>query len=259
MTRSPTSKGCCRVADAPPSGAGRPLDGRRVLVVDDDETLLEIVATYLTAAGAVVDTAADSVVALELAATRDPDLVVLDRMIPGVNGLRVARRLRETSTVPIIMLTALGEPDQRIEGLEAGADDYLAKPFSPRELVLRAESLVRRAHAERDVEADITLGRLKLDAGRREITLDGTPLALTLREYDLLAYLVRRPGRTISREQLLADVWGWTIGDVSTITVHVRRLREKVERDPSAPEVIGTVWGVGYRLNGNALQPMAHS
>lgn len=224
-----------------------------MLVVDDDPTLLEIAAAYLTAAGGVVDTAADSVVALELAASRPPDLVVLDRMIPGIDGLTVARRLRETSAVPIIMLTALGEPEHRIEGLEAGADDYLAKPFSPRELVLRAESLVRRAHPAGASGGDVSLGRLSIDAERRVVTLDGTDVPLTTREFDLLAYLARRPGRTVSREQLLAEVWGWTIGDVSTITVHVRRLREKIEADAAAPEIIATVWGVGYRLNAAAL------
>ncbi len=236
-----------------PGAADRPLDGRRVLVVDDDPTLLEIAATYLSAAGGVVDTAADSVAALELAAARQPDLVVLDRMIPGVDGLTVARRLRETSAVPIIMLTALGEPEHRIEGLEAGVDDYLGKPFSPRELVLRAEALLRRSNPAGAPGGDVTLGRLRVDAERREISLDGTALSLTTREHDLLAYLARRPGRTVSREQLLADVWGWTIGDVSTITVHVRRLREKIEADAGSPEIIATVWGVGYRLNAEAL------
>lgn len=241
----------------PTPGSDRPLDGRRVLVVDDDPTLLEIVATYLSAAGSTVDTAADSVRALELAAAQPPDLVVLDRMIPGVDGLTVARRLRETSAVPIIMLTALGEPEHRIEGLEAGADDYLSKPFSPRELVLRAENLLRRAHPVGAPVGDASVGRLRIDAERREITLDGAVLALTAREHDLLDYLARRPGRTVSREQLLAEVWGWTIGDVSTITVHVRRLREKIEVDPGAPEIIATVWGVGYRLNASALEPEA--
>lgn len=241
------------MANSPASAADRPLDGRRVLVVDDDPTLLEIAATYLSAAGGVVDTAADSVVALDLAARRPPDLVVLDRMIPGVDGLTVARRLRESSAVPIIMLTALGEPEHRIQGLEAGADDYLAKPFSPRELVLRAENLVRRAHPAGASGGDVTLGGLRIDAEHRTVTLDGAELTLTAREFDLLAYLARRPGRTISREQLLADVWGWTIGDVSTITVHVRRLREKIETDAGAPEIIATVWGVGYRLNATAL------
>ena len=233
--------------------ADRPLDGRRVLVVDDDPTLLEIAAAYLTAAGSVVDVAPDSVTALELASAQPPDLVVLDRMIPGVDGLTVARRLRETSAVPIIMLTALGEPEHRIEGLEAGADDYLTKPFSPRELVLRAEGLMRRASPGPEPTGEVVLGRLRVDAARREARLDEQTLPLTAREYDLLDYLVRRPDRTITREQLLADVWGWTVGDVSTITVHVRRLREKLEADPGAPEIIQTVWGVGYRLSAAAL------
>jgi DNA-binding response OmpR family regulator len=224
-----------------------------VLVVDDDPTLLEIAAAYLTAAGGVIDVAHDSVIALELARARPPDLVVLDRMIPGVDGLTVARRLRETSNVPIIMLTALGEPEHRIEGLEAGADDYLTKPFSPRELVLRAESLLRRAAVSPEPGSDVVLGRLRVDASRRDARLDEQVLTLTAREYDLLDYLARRPDRTITREQLLAEVWGWTVGDVSTITVHVRRLREKLEADPGAPEIIQTVWGVGYRLSAAAL------
>lgn len=228
-----------------------------MLVVDDDPTLLEIAAAYLTAAGSVVDVAPDSVTALELAAAKPPDLVVLDRMIPGVDGLTVARRLRQTSSVPIIMLTALGEPEHRIEGLEAGADDYLTKPFSPRELVLRAESLMRRASPGPEPGGEVMLGRLRVDAARREARLDGVPLALTTREYDLLDYLARRPDRTITRDQLLADVWGWTVGDVSTITVHVRRLREKLEADPAAPEIIQTVWGVGYRLSSAALTDSA--
>ena len=237
---------------ADPPGAGT-LDGYRVLVVDDDATLREVVGAYLVAAGAAVDHAADSISALAAAATHPPDLVVLDRMIPGVDGLEVARRLRRTSNVPIIMLTALGEAEQRIEGLEAGVDDYLAKPFSPRELVLRASGLLRRARVSAVDEGDTVLGRLHLDAGRRVIALDGVELALTGREYDLLAYLARRPGRVITRQTLLQDVWGWTIGDVSTITVHVRRLREKIEVDAAAPAIIATVWGVGYRLEPAAV------
>jgi len=237
---------------ADPPGAGT-LDGYRVLVVDDDATLREVVGAYLVAAGAAVDHAADSISALAAAATHPPDLVVLDRMIPGVDGLEVARRLRRTSNVPIIMLTALGEAEQRIEGLEAGVDDYLAKPFSPRELVLRASGLLRRARVSAVDEGDTVLGRLHLDAGRRVIALDGVELALTGREYDLLAYLARRPGRVITRQTLLQDVWGWTIGDVSTITVHVRRLREKIEVDAAAPAIITTVWGVGYRLEPAAV------
>ncbi len=232
---------------------GLPLDGRRLLVVDDDETLREIVTSYLVAAGAVVDEASDSVSALRSAREHPPDLVVLDRMIPGVDGVEVARRLRATGDVPIIMLTALGETEHRIEGLEAGVDDYLAKPFSPRELVLRVSAILRR-RASGEAETNVTLGRLRLDAAARAITLDGQPLALTGREYELLAYLMRRPGRTVRRETLRDDVWGWSIGDASTVTVHVRRLREKIEAEPSDPRIIATVWGVGYRLDAAALE-----
>lgn len=230
----------------------RPLDGRRVLVVDDDETLREIIASYLAAAGAVVDEAGDSVTGLRSAAEHPPDLVVLDRMIPGVDGIAVARRLREAGDTPIIMLTALGETEHRIAGLEAGVDDYLAKPFSPRELVLRTAAILRR-RAQESSAVDVTIGRLRLNAAAREIVLDGEPLALTGREYELLAYLLRRPGRTVSRETLRDEVWGWSVGDASTVTVHVRRLREKIERDPSDPRIIATVWGVGYRLDPTAL------
>lgn len=242
------------VSEATDARGATPLDGRRVLVVDDDVTLREIVATYLTAAGAVVDEAADSVTALRSAEAHSYDLVVLDRMIPGVDGLEVARRLRARGPVPIIMLTALGETEHRIEGLEAGVDDYLAKPFSPRELVLRVAAVLRR----RDDDAlpqDVSLGRLRLNAAATTITLDGQPLSLTGREHDLLAYLMRRPGRTISRETLREEVWGWSVGDASTVTVHVRRLREKLEADPGEPRILCTVWGVGYRLDAAALEP----
>jgi DNA-binding response OmpR family regulator len=241
------------VSEAPDARRATPLDGRRILVVDDDGTLREIVATYFTAAGAIVDEAPDSVIALRSAEAHTYDLVVLDRMIPGVDGLEVARRLRARSAVPIIMLTALGETEHRIEGLEAGVDDYLAKPFSPRELVLRVAAVLRR----RDDDAlphDVALGRLRLNATAATITLDGQPLALTGREYDLLAYLMHRPGRAISRETLRDEVWGWSIGDASTVTVHVRRLREKLEADPGEPRILCTVWGVGYRLNPEPLE-----
>ena len=242
------------VSEATDARGAVPLDGRRVLVVDDDTTLREIVATYLTAAGAVVDEAPDSVAALRIAESTPPDLVVLDRMIPGVNGIEVARRLRATGPVPIVMLTALGETEDRIEGLEAGVDDYLAKPFSPRELVLRVAAVLRRRD-DAAAPGDVRLGRLRLDAAASTIALDGAPLALTGREHDLLAYLMRRPGRTISRETLRDEVCGWSVGDASTVTVHVRRLREKLELDPGEPRILLTVWGVGYRLDPAALEP----
>jgi DNA-binding response OmpR family regulator len=240
------------VSEATDARGATPLDGRRVLVVDDDDTLREIVCAYVSAAGATVDQAADSVTALRLAEASPPDVVVLDRMIPGVNGIEVARRLRMMGSVPIVMLTALGETEHRIEGLEAGVDDYLAKPFSPRELVLRIASVLRRRDGT-NAPHDVVLGRLRLDAASTAISLDGAPLALTGREYELLAYLMRRPGRTISREALRDEVWGWSVGDASTVTVHVRRLREKLEVDPGEPRILLTVWGVGYRLDPTAL------
>ena len=239
------------MADPDAPSAGR---GRRVLVVDDDPTLLDIATTYLAAAGLIVDTATDSFQALALAAERPPDLVVLDRMLPGIDGLEVARRLRARSSVPIIMLTALGGEDHRIEGLEAGVDDYMAKPFSPRELTLRVQTVLRRTLAAAKPLGDIRLGRLRLDSSAHTISLDGAPLVLTVREFDLLAYLARRPGQVVSREELLREVWGWTIGDASTVTVHVRHLREKIEADAGRPRILVTVWGVGYRLDAAELE-----
>ena len=177
------------------------------------------------------------------------DLVVLDLMLPGIDGLEVCRRLRATSDVPVIMLTALGSETDRVVGLERGADDYVTKPFSPRELVLRVESVLRRAGDRTSPEPGGRLedGDLVVDLGRHEASLDGRPLALTAREFDLLRFLLAHPGTAFSREDLLQQVWGWSFGDHSTVTVHVRRLREKVERDPTMPERLVTVWGVGYR------------
>ncbi len=171
-------------------------------------------------------------------------------MLPGIDGLEVCRRLRTRADgVPIVMLTALGEEADRVLGLQLGADDYVTKPFSPRELVLRVQSVLRRAGNARtpqEVE-DLVDGDLVLDVARRIARLRGTELALTVREFDLLVYLMRHPGRAFKRTELLEAVWGWTFGDQSTVTVHVRRLREKVEDDPANPKRIVTVWGVGYR------------
>jgi DNA-binding response OmpR family regulator len=177
------------------------------------------------------------------------DLVVLDLMLPGIDGLEVCRRLRAAGDVPVIMLTALGEETDRVVGLEQGADDYVTKPFSPRELVLRVESVLRRAGEGRDEPArtPVTDGDLVVDPVRHVVTRAGRELALTAREFDLLLHLVTHPGVAFSRDQLLADVWGWSFGDQSTVTVHVRRLREKVEQDPTRPTRLRTVWGVGYR------------
>ncbi|MEV0737946.1 response regulator transcription factor [Streptomyces sp. NPDC050549] len=227
-----------------PSGHAHP---KRVLVVDDDPTVAEIVSGYLDRAGYVVDRAEDGPGALALAAAHWPDLVVLDLMLPGMDGLEVCRRLRGHGPVPVIMLTARGDEDDRILGLEVGADDYVTKPFSPRELVLRVESVLRRSGPPAATRPLRSAG-LTADPAARRATKNGTELALTLREFDLLAFFLRHPGRAFSREDLMREVWGWDFGDLSTVTVHVRRLRGKVEDDPARPRLIQTVWGVGYRF-----------
>ena len=224
-----------------------------VLVVDDDVTVREVVVSYLRAGGHTVLEAADGADALRSIRSDPPDLVVLDLMMPGIDGLEVCRRLRTTSDVPIIMLTALGAEVDRVVGLESGADDYVTKPFSPRELVLRVDALLRRVGEQAKPETGcVTDGDLVVDSGRHEVTLGGEVLALTSREFDLLRFVVSNPGTAYSRDQLLQQVWGWSFGDQSTVTVHVRRLREKVEKDPKRPTRLVTVWGVGYRWEGAA-------
>ncbi|CAL9395697.1 response regulator transcription factor [Streptomyces cellulosae] len=232
-----------------PTGGGA---GARVLVVDDDPTVAEIVTGYLDRAGYVVDRAGDGPDALARAAAHRPDLVVLDLMLPGMDGLEVCRRMRGQGPVPVIMLTARGDEDDRILGLEVGADDYVTKPFSPRELVLRVGSVLRRAWPVADASArSDVLGAagLVVDPGARKAVKHGVELALTVREFDLLSFFLAHPGRAFTREELMRDVWGWDFGDLSTVTVHVRRLRGKVEDDPARPRLIRTVWGVGYRFD----------
>ena len=219
-----------------------------VLVVDDDHTVREVVVSYLLAGGHTVAEAADGERALELMQASPADLVILDLMLPGIDGLEVCRRLRSDSDVPVIMLTALGAPTDRVVGLEQGADDYVAKPFSPRELVLRVDSVLRRIADQPTIDVGpLVDGNLTIDSSQHIVTLNGQRLALTMREFDLLRFLVARPGVAFSRDQLLREVWGWSFGDQSTVTVHVRRLREKVEADPTHPVRLQTVWGVGYR------------
>ena len=222
-----------------------------VLVVDDDVLVRDVVGRYLGRAGYRVTVAGDGEYALSAAEINPPDLVVLDLMLPGLPGLEVCRRLRALGPVPVVMLTALGEEEDRIAGLEMGADDYITKPFSPRELVLRVGSVLRRARAPQPVTQlpPITDDGLMVDVAARQAVLGDQELALTVREFDLLAFLIRHPGRAFSRGELLEQVWGWTFGDHSTVTVHVRRLREKVEADPTVPRRIATVWGVGYRYD----------
>jgi DNA-binding response OmpR family regulator len=251
---------------ASPAPAPATADQRRVLVVDDDPTVLEIVCRYVRAAGYLVDEAQDGLSALRLAEEKRPDLVVLDRMLPLLDGIEVCRRVRSTWAIPVIMLTALNQEDDRIDGLEAGADDYLAKPFSPRELVLRVRAVLRRTRQEAGREAGrapgqpgdasddqpvgpLTIGDFTLDTAAHEIRLHTTPLVLTVREFHLLSHLLRHPHTVLGREDLLRSVWGWEFGDLSTVTVHVRRLREKIEADPAHPLLLQTVWGVGYRFD----------
>jgi DNA-binding response OmpR family regulator len=221
----------------------------RILVVEDDPTVAEVVVRYLRRDGHEVESVGDGVEALRRALASPPDLVILDLMLPKMDGLQVCRKLRERLPIPVIMLTALGDEMDRVVGLETGADDYVTKPFSPRELALRVQSVLRRARGAlvptgtgvlRDAE-------LVVDVGAHEVRLGGQEITLTAREFDLLTHLMRNPRQAFSRAALLDQVWGWSFGDSSTVTVHVRRLREKVEKDPTAPQRIVTVWGVGYR------------
>jgi DNA-binding response OmpR family regulator len=220
----------------------------RILVVDDDPTVAEVVARYLMRDGYDVDCVADGYAALSIATAKEPDLVVLDLMLPGIDGLEVCRRLRERWPVPIVMLTALGEETDRLVGLETGAHDYVTKPFSPRELALRVRSVLRRARGSLVPTGEATTdGDLTVDTAAHEVRLAGRSISLTAREFDLLAFLMRHPRQAFTRNELLEKVWGWEFGDSSTVTVHVRRLREKIEEDPTVPRRILTVWGVGYR------------
>jgi DNA-binding response OmpR family regulator len=221
----------------------------RVLVVDDDATLAEVVVGYLERAGHVGTHVSDGPAALAAVDAEPPDLMVLDLMLPGIDGLEVCRQVRASHPqLPVLMLTALNEAEDRIAGLEVGADDYLAKPFSPRELVLRVDSILRRA-SRAGPPSVLTAGTLTVDTAARRVTRGDREISLTVRELDLLAYLMAHPGQVFRREQLMQAVWGWTFGDQSTVTVHVRRLREKIEDDPTEPALIHTVWGVGYRLD----------
>ncbi len=223
----------------------------RIVVVDDDPTVADVVERYLVRDGHTVLSARDGNEALRLIAAHPPDLVVLDLMLPGIDGLEVCRRLRERWPIPVVMLTALGDENDRLAGFEIGADDYVTKPFSPRELAMRVRSVLRRARGaglpEKPDQGVITNQGLEVDLGAHEVKVGERRIPLTSREYELLLFLMRNPRQAFSREQLLSEVWGWTFGDTSTVTVHVRRLREKLEPDPTVPRRIITVWGVGYR------------
>jgi len=224
----------------------------RVLVVEDDRTVAEVVTRYLEREGFVVESVGDGNEALARADAQLPDLVVLDIMLPGLDGLEVCRRLRSRAPIPVVMLTARGSEEDRVLGLELGADDYVSKPFSPRELTARVKAVLRRAGSplrEVDSAGTIEYDGLQIDFGAREARVRGELATLTAREFELLAFLVRRPRQVFRRDELLEHVWGYTYGDTSTVTVHIRRLREKIEDDPSTPRRITTVWGVGYRFD----------
>ncbi|HEX5937553.1 MAG TPA: response regulator transcription factor [Actinomycetota bacterium] len=220
-----------------------------MLLVDDEEIVRDVLTRYLEREGFRVYVAADGQAAVDAASRERPDVVLLDLMLPTMDGLEVFRRLRDDGDVPIVMLTAKSEEVDRVVGLELGADDYVTKPFSPREVVARIKAVLRRGRRAADRERTILAGSLAIDRDRREVRRDGDLLPLTRKEFDLLEVLASHPGVTFRRIDLLERVWdsAWD-GDSSTVTVHVRRLRSKIEDDPSDPAHVLTVWGVGYRF-----------
>jgi len=228
------------------------VSGSHVLVVDDDPMVVDVMTRYLSLEGFCVTGAGDGPSAVEAARSRLPDLVVLDLMLPGMAGLEVFRQLRMLGPVPVVMLSALGEEEDKLTGLDLGADDYVTKPFSPREVTARVKAVLKRTRTPAGPLLGggpvLQAGSLEVDVGAREAQLDGGALVLTARELDLLIFLLRNPRVAFRREELMEEVWGWAYGDTSTITVHIRRLREKIEPDPSHPVRIVTVWGVGYRF-----------
>src|SRR5574338_265507 len=226
-----------------------------ILVVDDEKNIVQLARLYLTNEGYRVETAFDGKQALERAKSVRPDLIVLDIMMPEMDGLTVVQELRKTSKVPVIMLTARGEDIDRIVGLEVGADDYMAKPFNPRELVARVKAVLRRAQGEREAPEVIEVNGLRIDAASREVTLDGKAITLRAKEFELLSAFAQHKGTVLDRERLLRMVWGADYyGDTRTIDVHVAWLREKLA---NSSVKIQTVWGVGYKLvvEGDARQP----
>jgi DNA-binding response OmpR family regulator len=220
-----------------------------VLVVDDEPIVRNVVVRYLQREGYETLEAGDGDSARELLERGQAELVVLDLMLPGTDGLALCRWIRSRSDLPVIMLTALGEEADRIVGLEIGADDYVTKPFSPRELAARVKTVLRRTTPGARTSGVITADDLTIDAGAREARKAGELLTLTMREFDLLWFLANNPRQVFSRAQLMHSVWGYTAAlDTGTVTVHVRRLREKIEDDPARPRHLETVWGVGYRF-----------
>ena len=230
-------------------GAG----GARVLVVDDDSNVREVLNRYLSRAGFEVLEASEGAVGLEIVRRQRPQLVILDLMLPGMDGIDVCAAIRAETSIPVIMLTALGSEDDRVVGLEHGADDYVVKPFSPREVTLRVQRILARSGpspaAGAAASPAIVDGDLRVNPLARTAERAGRPLTLTTREFDLLAFLIKHPDQAFSRSELMERVWQWSFGDESTVTVHARRLREKIEVDPASPKRLLTVWGHGYRYH----------
>lgn len=226
----------------------------RILVVDDEASLREVLGQYLRRDGFAVTEAADGYEALRIAREESPDLIILDLMLPGLDGLDVCRQLRASSAAPVLMLTARGTEADTLDGFLAGADDYVVKPFSPREVVVRVQAILRRVGAPAGTASStdddaLHMGALTIYPGERRVVLGSHLVDLTVKEFDLLHFLTQHPRQVFSRQQLLDAVWGYDFfGDASTVTVHMRRLREKVEADPAMPQHLKTVWGVGYKL-----------
>jgi DNA-binding response OmpR family regulator len=222
----------------------------RILIVEDEPMVAEVVERYLRRDGYAVDVAHDGDAALSAFERTQPDLIVLDVMLPGVDGLEICRRVRSRGSTPIIMLTARGEERDRLAGLEIGADDYVTKPFSPRELAARVRAVLRRANQQPSANgAALRFDDLAINGRTRTVEDARGPLQLTAREFDLLHFLASHPGQVFSRDQILDAVWDFEFpGDDTTVTVHMRRLRAKVEPDPSRPRHLKTVWGVGYKF-----------
>ncbi|MEX0874764.1 MAG: response regulator transcription factor [Actinomycetota bacterium] len=224
---------------------------KRVLVVDDDPIVRDVLVRYLRRDGFEVDTAADGEAALGAIADGAPDLVVLDLMLPKLDGFGVFERMRDFSNAPVIMLTAKGDETDRIAGLEWGADDYVNKPFSPKEVCLRVQAVLRRTPGgEAGSGRRLTFDGLEIDTAGRQVFVEGREVTMTPKEFDVLTFLARNPGRAFGRLDLLGELWDFAYsGDPSTVTVHIRRIREKIEEDPSAPRHLVTVWGAGYRFD----------
>ena len=226
---------------------------KKVLLVDDEENILDVCSRYLVREGYEVSTAVNGMEALSSYRSFNPDIVVLDIMMPEMDGWQVAEKIREDHDTPIIMLTALGQEKDRIYGLTIGADDYVTKPFSPRELLLRVKNVLRRTYsAPMEGQQDVLKWEgLLIDRNKRKVISQGNEVEMTVKEFELLSLLAQHPSQVFSKSQLIETLWGYEyMGDANTINVHIRRLREKIEDDPSEPQWIKTVWGIGYKFEG---------